>query len=316
VDGSTLDLERLQPMKTIWRRWSPLLAISVLAIGMLAPATAFASNGGWTVLRLVLISGDDVIYDSDDDPDGEQLPAAGGSNADRLLFGIESNVVHLSCSDGLPEQITLPDGGGTVTITDGYMHTLNPGEASEKTCGNAEVLQPPAEACAYDETLDADDPDCQAPEEPEACAYDETLDADDPDCQAPEQPEACAYDETLDADDPDCIEPTEPLTDACPNLEGMQTDIPDGLELDDDGNCVGPSEVRDEAQTRADDGDDEDDETTTVVETAVLGVTLQQAAEADELPATGAGSLLSLVLAGLVSLGLGGVMLRRRDETA
>jgi LPXTG-motif cell wall-anchored protein len=270
-------------MKITWRRWSPLLAVAVLAMGMLAPATAFAKNDGWTVLRLVLISGEDVIYDSEDDPDGEQLPAKGGSNTDRLLFGIESNVVHLSCSDGLPEHITLPDGGGTVTITDGYMHTLNPGEASEKICGNPDVLQPPAEDCPHDADLAADDPDCQAPEEPEACAYDEALDADDPNCQAPEEPEACAYDEALDADDPNCVE---------------------------------PAEVLDETRTREHDEHDGGDQLTTVAETAVLGVTLQQAADADELPATGAGSLLSLVLAGLVSLGLGGAMLRRRDETA
>jgi LPXTG-motif cell wall-anchored protein len=330
-------------MKITWRRWSPLLAVAVLAVGMLAPATAFAKNDGWTVLRLVLISGDDVIYDSEDDPDGEQLPAKGGSNTDRLLFGIDSNVVHLSCSDGLPEQITLPDDGGTVTITDGYMHTLNPGEASEKTCGNPDVLQPPVEdcphdadlaaddpdcqapeepeACAYDETLDADDPDCQAPEGPEACAYDETLDANDPDCQAPEEPEepeACAYDEALDADDPDCVEPAEPRADVCPNLDGVQTEIPAGLMLDEDGDCVETSDVLDETQTREDEDETrEDDEAdTTIVETAVLGVTLKQTADADELPATGAGSLLSLMLAGLLSLGLGGAMLRRRDDAA
>jgi LPXTG-motif cell wall-anchored protein len=328
-------------MKITWRRWSPLLAVAVLAVGMLAPATAFAKNDGWTVLRLVLISGEDVIYDSKDDPDGEQLPAKGGSNTDRLLFGIDSNVVHLSCSDGLPQQITLPDDGGTVTITDGYMHTLNPGEASEKTCGNPDVLQPPVEvcphdadlaaddpdcqapeepeACAYDEALDADDPDCQAPEEPEACAYDEALDADDPDCQAPEEPEACAYDEALDADDPDCVEPAEPRADVCSNLDGVQTEIPAGLMLDEDGDCVETSDVLDETQTGEDEDETrEDDEAdTTVVETAVLGVTLQQTADdTDELPETGASSLLHLVLAGLLSLGLGGVMLRRRDETA
>jgi LPXTG-motif cell wall-anchored protein len=306
-------------MKITWRRWSPLLAVAVLAVGMLAPATAFAKNDGWTVLRLVLISGEDVIYDSKDDPDGEQLPAKGGSNTDRLLFGIDSNVVHLSCSDGLPQQITLPDDGGTVTITDGYMHTLNPGEASEKTCGNPDVLQPPVEACPHDADLAADDPDCQAPEEPEACAYDEALDADDPDCQAPEEPEACAYDEALDADDPDCVEPAEPRADVCSNLDGVQTEIPAGLMLDEDGDCVETSDVLDETQTGEDEDETrEDDEAdTTVVETAVLGVTLQQTADdTDELPETGASSLLHLVLAGLLSLGLGGVMLRRRDETA
>jgi LPXTG-motif cell wall-anchored protein len=306
-------------MKITWRRWSPLLAVAVLAVGMLAPATAFAKNDGWTVLRLVLISGEDVIYDSKDDPDGEQLPAKGGSNTDRLLFGIDSNVVHLSCSDGLPQQITLPDDGGTVTITDGYMHTLNPGEASEKTCGNPDVLQPPVEVCPHDADLAADDPDCQAPEEPEACAYDEALDADDPDCQAPEEPEACAYDEALDADDPDCVEPAEPRADVCSNLDGVQTEIPAGLMLDEDGDCVETSDVLDETQTGEDEDETrEDDEAdTTVVETAVLGVTLQQTADdTDELPETGASSLLHLVLAGLLSLGLGGVMLRRRDETA
>jgi LPXTG-motif cell wall-anchored protein len=314
-------------MKITWRRWSPLLAVAVLAMGMLAPATAFAKNDGWTVLRLVLISGEDVIYDSEDDPDGEQLPAKGGSNTDRLLFGIESNVVHLSCSDGLPEHITLPDGGGTVTITDGYMHTLNPGEASEKICGNPDVLQPPAEDCPHDADLAADDPDCQAPEEPEACAYDEALDADDPDCQAPEEPEACAYDEALDADDPNCQAPEEP--EACAYDEALDADDPncqapeepeacaydEALDAD-DPNCVEPAEVLDETRTREHDEHDGGDQLTTVAETAVLGVTLQQAADADELPATGAGSLLSLVLAGLVSLGLGGAMLRRRDETA
>jgi LPXTG-motif cell wall-anchored protein len=266
-------------MKNIWRRWSPLLAISVLAVGMLAPATAFASNDGWTVLRLILISGEDVIYDSNDDPDGEQLPAKGGSNTDRLLFGIETNVVHLSCSDGLPAQITLPDDGGTVDITDGVMYTANPSGRSLKLCGNEDLLRepPPTDMCP---NLDG--------------IY-------------PEIPEGMELD-----DDGNCVEPTEPPTDVCPNLEGMQTEIPAGLELDDDGNCVEP-EILDETQTRE---DEQDDGATPASETAVLGVTLQQAADADELPATGAGSLLSLVLAGLVSLGLGGVMLRRRDDTA
>jgi LPXTG-motif cell wall-anchored protein len=112
----------------------------------------------------------------------------------------------------------------------------------------------------------------------------------------------------------DCDPDEQQTVDTCPNLEGTQTDVPEGMEFDDDGNCVETTEVSDDTQTRENEGDDE---ATPVVETAVLGVTLQQTAgDTDELPETGASSLLHLVLAGLLSLGLGGVMLRRRDETA
>jgi LPXTG-motif cell wall-anchored protein len=113
-------------------------------------------------------------------------------------------------------------------------------------------------------------------------------------------------------DETTCVEVEDEQLVACPWV--------DGLLMDEEG-CVEPREADDDQRTREDDPALEQERTTEVVETAVLGVTLQQATDddeavADELADTGASSLLTLVLAGLVSLGLGGVMLRRRDETA
>ena len=43
-----------------------------------------------------------------------------------------------------------------------------------------------------------------------------------------------------------CVEPNEPpATDVCPNIEGDQATIPDGMYVDADGNCVEPQEAQD-----------------------------------------------------------------------
>ena len=68
---------------------------------------------------------------------------------------------------------------------------------------NEPEMTPPiqrTEVCEYDNTIDADDPDCVAPE---VCEFDNTLNPDDPDCVEP----ACEYDSSIKESDPECVEP-------------------------------------------------------------------------------------------------------------
>jgi hypothetical protein len=108
-------------------------------------------------------------------------------------------------------------------------------------------VDPEPEPCEYDETLDADDPACVPPVDP--CEYDETLDADDPACVPPTQTEVCPSDSPLAGTPVNQVEtcypttPEVPEVDVCPNLDGVQTAVPEGYELV-DGECVVPIEVQ------------------------------------------------------------------------
>jgi LPXTG-motif cell wall-anchored protein len=185
------------------------------------------------------------------------------------------------------------EAGFTAEDTDEYTYsitgTVGPGETVTVTATPRDGYTFPQDAeTSWEHTFTAlDDLDCEADVEDEIderCPYNEALSIGHPACEVEvggEQLERCPWDDHLMVGDEDCVEPSR-------EQRTPRTD-PDG--------------------------------TADVVETAVLGVTLQQAADddaevADELADTGASSLLTLVLAGLLSLGLGGVMLRRRDETA
>lgn len=107
-----------------------------------------------------------------------------------------------------------------------------------------------AEQCTFE---------CQPPPIPPPCPYNPQIPITDPACVPP--PELCDIPglEGLPADDPSCVPPPEcefgeayldeglnwvcpepPPTDVCPNIEGIQETVPEGLVVDDAGNCVEP----------------------------------------------------------------------------
>jgi hypothetical protein len=293
--------------------------------------TAASAQTAWTIHRLILKFHDGSTFDSATEPGALTLI----KNADYRLWEHEGNVLHVSCSEDLdetPGTVVHPD-GHTLTITDFYLRSNNPGASDRKPpCGNSELIpdcDPEPDPCP--EGTDhagipmEDHDDCNEPDEPECPEEGEIGVAQvDDDCPDEEEPELCPdgtdhagipMSEVEDCDDPEeepelCPEgtvnagtPMDDVDDCDPDPNEVEdlvcpenSDFP-GMVTDDLDDCIEvvvlPVVLEDE--------DDEDDDT------EVLGVSQDRR----ELARTGAGSPEGLALFGLLLLGLGTEVLRR-----
>jgi hypothetical protein len=162
--------------------------------------------------------------------------------------------------------------------------------------------------CDNDGIPDAQDPDdcnppppCQQNCNPPDCDNDGVPDAQDPDDCTPPPPPDCDGDgmpDSVDADNSSCNPP--PPDDVCPNVEGMQTEVPPDLVLGSNGNCVPPDEVLGEIIHRGNPGPD------------VLPSRQQRGAP---LPFTGANGLLPIAIVALALLLAGGILVSRKQGT-